>query len=372
MSQNPEISYIAVKDIKPKAKKVLLVSDENIFKNHGQALSFDIAEKLILKNPKADDKNLAKIAKKLANCDHIIAFGSGTINDLCKYTAAQKNLTYSIIPSSASMNGYLSKNASITIKGYKTTLAATLPTNVYCDLEIIRLAPMKLTKAGIGDLMCFYSCWFDWYLSHKLLGTKFDAKPFEILQPKMELFLKNYQKYSLQSKELLNILMEILFLSGQGMTMAGGSYPASQSEHMIAHTIEMKYPKIAAKLLHGEIIAVTTITSAKLQKQLLLAQEAKIKTKVADLENFFGKTVGKECLKSYEEKIATIKRSKKISKYLVEELKQIHLDEAKIKKVFKHFKIAMSLDKKISTKEYQECVKHAKFTRNRFTVLDFS
>ena len=37
----------------------------------------------------------------------------------------------------------------------------------------------------------------------------------------------------------IELLMQTLLLSGLGMTIAGGSYPASQGEHMIAHTYEM-------------------------------------------------------------------------------------------------------------------------------------
>ena len=33
----------------------------------------------------------------------------------------------------------------------------------------------------------------------------------------------------------VELLMQVLLLSGLGMTIAGGSYPASQAEHMIAH-----------------------------------------------------------------------------------------------------------------------------------------
>lgn len=364
-------------------KKTIFVTDKKIWQNCRKFFAKDFLDnfdqKLFLENPKPDEKNLKIIAKAAKNCDFILALGSGTINDLCKFSAAQKNISYAIFASAPSMNGYLSRNASITISGHKKTLPATVPEAVFCDLRILKSAPVKLIKAGIGDSLCFYSCWFDWYLSHKIFGTKFDPKPFEILRKKMEFLLKNFRKFSLRDDEFLRLLIEILLLSGEGMTMAGGSYPASQSEHLIAHTIEMKYPQIAAKKLHGEIIAATTMTSTKIQKRFLLRDFKQIRSgyevfldkACEDIFNFFPKKIATQCEKEYLQKIAL--KPKKIDwKKLQKDLQKIYLNEAHLKEVFDHFKIKTSARfLGLSNRHYQECTTNAKFVRNRVTCLDF-
>lgn len=361
-------------------KKILFVSDEIIWKNCEKFFPENFFEKkLFLKNPKADEKNLKKISAATKNCDLIIALGSGVINDLCKLTSAQKNIPYAIFASAASMNGYLSKNASITIRGHKKTLPATLPIAVFCDLKILAAAPLELTKAGIGDSLCFYSCWFDWYFSHKILGTKFDKKPFEILEKKMNFFVKNFKKFSLRDEKFVRLLMEILLLSGQGMTIAGGSYPASQSEHLIAHAIEMKYPKIAEKFLHGQMIAVTSLTAARLQKELLSKVFCEMGLQIpSSVTSFFGKKIAAECKKEFVQKIFSTAQLKKINanleknwKKIRADLQKIHLDESHLKEIFSHFKIKTSPESLgLSKQQYQACVANAKFIRNRFTCLD--
>ncbi len=372
-------------------KQILFVSDEKIWRNCEIFFPKNFPEnfcvkKLLLKNPKADEKNLRKISAATKNCDLIIVLGSGVINDLCKITSAQKNIPYAIFASAASMNGYLSKNASITIRGHKKTLPATLPIAVFCDLKILAAAPIELTKAGIGDSLCFYSCWFDWYLSHKILGTKFNKKPFKILEKKMGFFVRNFQKFSLRDENFLRLLMEILSLSGQGMTIAGGSYPASQAEHLIAHAIEMKHPKIAEKILHGQMIAVTSLMAARLQKSLL-RQPTLLVTPSNDgvhcnvdkkLKTFFGKKIAAECKKEFAQKIFSAAQLKKINNNLKKnwgeiraDLQKIHLDESRLKEIFSHFKIKTSPQSLgISNKQYQACIANAKFIRNRFTCLD--
>lgn len=375
MLKNVKISHdLTASRIAPASKKVLFVTDQKIWNNCAKFFPADFLQKnhrnLFLRDPKADEKNLKKIAAAAQDCDFILGLGSGTINDLCKFTSAQKNIPYAIFASAPSMNGYLSKNASITISGHKKTLPATLPKMVFCDLRILKSAPLKLTKAGIGDSLCFYSCWFDWYLSHKILGTKFDKKPFEMLREKMESLLKNFGKFSLRDEEFLRLLIEIILLSGRGMTIAGGSYPASQSEHMIAHTIEMKYPKIAEKKLHGEMIATTTLTSAALQKKVLSAKCLAPRDE-EKIGNFFSQKITKQCKEEYLQKLA-IKRHKVDWSKLKKELQKIYFDETRLKEIFSHFKIntaPKSLG--LSNQQYQDCVAHAKFTRNRFTCLDF-
>lgn len=360
------------------SKKIFFVTDAKIWRNCEKFFPQDFLTKpacsLILANPKPDEKNLKKIAAALKDCDFILGLGSGTINDLCKYTAAQKNISYAIFASAPSMNGYLSRNASITISGHKKTLPATLPQRVFCDLDILKSAPLLLTKAGVGDSLCFYSCWFDWYLSHKVLGTKFDVRPFKMLRDKMEFLVQNFAQFSLRDEEFLKLLIEILMLSGQGMTIAGGSYPASQSEHLIAHMIEMKYPQIVAEKLHGEMIAVTTITAAKLQKSVLgvdVDDNIVAKKTAADLRLFLKRVVATQCLQEYQKKVEARANFHKINSSAKKQLQKIHFDAARLAEIFDHFKIkysARSLG--LSKQQYQDCVSHAKFIRDRFTCLD--
>lgn len=367
-------------DLKLFEERILFVSDQKIWQKNvkffGKNLPNLVSEILLLDEPKADEKTLKKLRKKAEKFELIIAFGSGTINDLCKATSAQNNTPYIVIPSAASMNGYLSKNASITISNHKKTIAATLPKAVLIDLEILKNAPLELTKAGIGDSFSFYSCWFDWFLSNQILGTKFDEKCFTILQPKIDFLRKNYAKFSLRDEKLLEALIEILLLSGLAMTRAEGSYPASQSEHLISHAIEMKFEK-TAKNLHGAQIAVTTLTSAKIQEKLLQKKSLKIAVEnfpQKEIEKFFDKKIALQCRSEFLQKQKLIAKVevKNWSK-IREKLRKIHMTESELQKLFQHFKIKSSARSlQLTTAQYQTCIHHAKFIRNRFTCLDLA
>lgn len=363
------------------ASEILLVSDTPIYRAGVKLLHGFASELLLLNQPKADEDNLKLVrAAVTKNIKLVIAFGSGTINDLCKLTSAQTGIPYLVVASAPSMNGYLSKNASITIGGYKTSLPGVLPIAVIADLAILKKAPARMIKAGIGDSLCFYACWFDWLLSHLVLGTEFDIRPFKMLKPKIDFLLKNYAKFKLRDEQFIKLLMEILLLAGEGMTLAGGSYPASQSEHTLAHFLEMRYPDKMADIPHGLQIAVTTLTVLEMQKKILnlytIQSQHPDAFPLTQFKKWFGSKASEHSSKEFAKKSSfDFKQINKVlaknwSKYR-KQLAKIYQSPAGFKKISKHFRISLSVSGlKISSKEYREALNYACFVRVRFGTID--
>lgn len=251
-------------------KSLLVVCDANTHKALGSRIMHELcssARLLMLDNPQADGTTLAKIAANEAEA--IIAVGSGTINDLCKYASFKAGVPYAVFATAPSMNGYISANASLTTHGHKKSLAAQLPAAVFCDLGVLAAAPLRLIRSGLGDSVCRPTAQADWLLSHLLLGTPYDPLPFTFLEPYEDDLLNAAPQLAERRPYAIELLMRTLLASGLGMTVAGGSYPASQGEHMIAHTMEMKHGNALPHTLHGEQIGVTTLIMARLQHDIL-------------------------------------------------------------------------------------------------------
>jgi glycerol-1-phosphate dehydrogenase [NAD(P)+] len=92
-------------------------------------------------------------------------------------------------------------------------------------------------------------------------------------------------------------LARTLVLSGLGMCLSGGSYPASQGEHLISHYIEMMGGGGSSESFHGEQIGVTTLSMARLQERVLETLPVVRPTVVdsADLVAHFGLDTGAAC-----------------------------------------------------------------------------
>lgn len=207
------------------------------------------------------------VATNEGRTDGIIAVGSGTLNDLAKYAAHKAHLPYAVFATAPSMNGYLSANASmITPEGQRVSVPATLATKVICDMAVIHNAPKRLHQAGLGDALCRSTAQVDWLLSHRILGTPYDEGCFTPLLDTEAHLIAHANQLS-ENSDYTAKLVENLLLSGLSMTRAGGSYPASQAEHMLAHCVDVLKPE--HNYYHGEAIAVTCRYIAAQHEDLL-------------------------------------------------------------------------------------------------------
>ncbi|WDM85460.1 iron-containing alcohol dehydrogenase [Ehrlichia sp. JZT12] len=229
---------------------------------------FDTFEHFIIPHWSCASQKLIELIKeKSQNADILISFGSGTINDICKYVSYITNKNYISFPTAPSMNGYTSSNASIIQNtGYKKSLQAHLPKAIHVDIDIIVNAPTRLIVSGFADFICRSTAQADWLLSHLLLGSEYTELPFLISKESENALISEYLGLIRRDEHSIMILMQALLLSGLGMFIVGGSQSASQGEHMIANTIELLQSDTS--FFHGEFIGVSTITMVGLQGRM--------------------------------------------------------------------------------------------------------
>lgn len=330
------------------------------------------------KAPVADRETIESIRSKTKKSQLFIGVGSGTISDLCKYASHLDGKPYIMFPTAASMNGYLSANASITIDGYKTTLPAHLPQAVFCDYGVIAAAPARLHKSGLGDSLARPTAQVDWRLSHLLLGTPYDETPFQLTQELEPGLFDSARGLALSDPSSVKLLMQSLLLSGLGMTIAGGSYPASQSEHMIAHAFEMLKPS-APPSLHGEQIGVTAITAATRHEQLF----TKIPTLASmefpgDIKAAFGEAAAdtaKTAFRAKQEKVEEAMLTNDIIKKrwhdIAHALHPLMLSSARITEILTQAQAPRRTESLgWQAADYAAAQKYARYLRDRFTGLD--
>ncbi len=283
-----------------------------------------IARTEVLRLPRRPHADLAiaeRIAAEAGGCRALVAVGSGTVNDLCKLAAARLGRPCAVFATAPSMNGYVSANAAITVAGHKRSLAAVPPAGAFFDLEVLAAAPVRLIRAGLGDSLCRSTAQADWLLSHLLLGTPYREAPFALLAADEPALLEGAAALAAGDREAVRRLVRTLLLSGFGMTLCGGSQPASQGEHLISHHIEMMAPRGRALPLHGEQIAVTTLTMARLQERMLAdGPPPLLPTRIdrAALEAHFGRELGRSCWRAFAPKRLDAARAARLGERLRE------------------------------------------------------
>ena len=177
--------------------------------------------------PHPDADNVERIRTESATADALVAVGSGTINDLCKYAGTRDGKRYVVFATAPSMNGYTSLNAAITIDGHKKSLAAQAPLGVFLDLGILAAAPARMIRSGLGDSLCRPTAQADWLLSHLLFDRPYRTMPFVLLAGDEEQLFAEPEALMAGDLAAMTCLVRTLLLSGFGTAICGNSQPAS-------------------------------------------------------------------------------------------------------------------------------------------------
>jgi glycerol-1-phosphate dehydrogenase [NAD(P)+] len=333
--------------------------------------------------PHADADTAAYLGQACASADALVAVGSGTINDLCKYAAATDGKPYAVFATAPSMNGYTSTNAAITVDGHKLSLAAAAPAGVFVDLEVLAQAPARMIRAGLGDSLCRSTAQADWLLSHHLLGTPYRHAPFALLAQDESMLLDAPQALFTGDPEAMRALARTLVLSGLGMTICGGSHPASQGEHLISHYVDMFAPPGRGAFLHGEQVAVATLTMARLQEAVLAGGPPQISPGAVTretLQQLFGATTGESCWREFAPKTMSADAAATLSRRLanswsaiVADIRAVMLPSSRLASVMARAGgPATPADIGLSAEFYAAAVRNARYLRDRYTFLDLA
>lgn len=190
-----------------------------------------------------------------------ISVGSGVINDLCKLTAHHHKQSYLSVATAASVDGYSSFGASITYKGLKQTFECPAPIAIVADINVIAEAPAHMTAAGYADLAAKVPCGAEWMIAD-LFGTEpIIPDAWHVLQDVLDEMLSDPCGVANKDHKAIALLFEGLTLSGIAMQAARSSRPASCTDHLFSHYLDMTAHKYKGDLQsHGFQVAIGTLT----------------------------------------------------------------------------------------------------------------
>jgi glycerol-1-phosphate dehydrogenase [NAD(P)+] len=368
------------------AQALLLVCDDTTWQAAGEMLRTKLANRYTLevlslgRSVRATQEMVDRVAAAASSFGVILAVGAGTINDICKAAASARNMPYIAYATAASMNGYCSASASIEHGDVKHSLAAKPPIAIVADTCIIVAAPARLTRAGVGDTLCRTVVEADMLLSHHLLGTPYPRAIFDRLRSHEASLISGTINARGSEVHYAATLMEALLDAGDAMREFGSSAVASQGEHMIAHTLEMKYGSEMHDVLHGELIAITSLTSSQLQHRLLLTTPI-VKHwpyELTQFERLFGNHRAQALADRYHKKLLSKEQAADISARLKKcwpevsnELAAIMLPTATLERAFIHSGLSTKPTQlNIAEERYRFGASYAHLTRERFTFLD--
>ncbi|WP_119580979.1 iron-containing alcohol dehydrogenase family protein [Streptomyces europaeiscabiei] len=191
---------------------------------------------------------LADSIKKGGHYDAVVGLGGGKVIDCAKYAAARVGLPLVAVATNLANDGLCSPVATLDNDAGRGSYGVPNPIGIVIDLDVIREAPVRFVRAGIGDVICKISAVADWELASRETGEKVDGLAAAMARQAAEAVLRH--PGGVGDDEFLTTLSESLVLCGISMSVAGDSRPASGACHEISHAFDLSFPKRNA--LHGE------------------------------------------------------------------------------------------------------------------------
>ncbi len=292
-------------------RPVLLLFDPETYAVAGADLQQRLrAEKVNLTSYQFDSHPVATAAlietvrSFLQDVALVISVGSGTINDLGKYSSSEDQINFWCLPTAPSMNGYTSGIAAIKVKGVKRTLPAIPPQRIYAIPEVIQQAPLKLRQAGFCDVLAKVVSDIDWQCESLLFSGSYCGLPAAMMADIEHSYSENPEAIGRGDASAVMGLFNGLLLSGVAMSLAGSSAPASGGEHLVSHFWDMREPITGREPeLHGLQVGVGIILSTACYRRLAQLNKADLPQQA---EQVFAATAARisEIWGSYADEVA--------------------------------------------------------------------
>ena len=249
-------------------KNPLILSGDTTYKIAGKK----IAKQLNCRSYIVEKTNLAEV-KKIEkfmlnkNIDCAVGVGGGRITDAAKLSSALTNIHWISVPTSPSNDSMSSNSIAFLLsreveESFKDRPKVHPPIAIFADMNIIEKAPKRMLAAGCGDLISNYTAVKDWKLANELKGEYFSDYASSLSLMSATLLMENVKIFSEDISESYRIVVKGLSSSGVAMSIAGSSRPASGSEHMFSHALDL----LGSNALHGEQSGIGTIMMMHLHR----------------------------------------------------------------------------------------------------------
>ncbi len=267
------------------AIKPFLLADRNTFAAAGEKVCavLDNYSKYVFEDEclEPDEKAVGSAVMHFDNsCDLIIGVGSGVINDIGKILSNITGRRYIIVATAPSMDGYASATSSMSMDGLKVSLNSRCADVIIGDTDVLKNAPIKMLKAGLGDMLAKYVSIAEWRIAHIITGEYYCEQVAGLIRKALKKCVDNASGLLRRDAQAVEAVFEGLVIGGVAMAYAGVSRPASGVEHYFSHIWDMRGLEFGTPVdLHGIQCAAATLQAVKLYESVRKIKPDTLKAK---------------------------------------------------------------------------------------------
>lgn len=270
-------------------KRILMVADGNSFRVtsglYEQLLAggFTVELRVYDDMKVADMREVEELRMLLQRVDGLLSVGTGSVNDICRYSSYLEAKPLAIVATAPSMDGFASDSAPITHNGFKASYQCRQPKIIIADTKILAQSPVMLKAAGFGDVMAKFIGLADWRVAALLHGDYYCERVAQLVRDALKKMVSLADKVAVENEEAAAAIMETLVCTGIAMQLAKCTRPASGTEHIISHYWECK--KLEHGVIsdyHGKKCGVSTLICADIYHKLAAIESVKAAKETPD------------------------------------------------------------------------------------------
>ncbi|MGF1475730.1 MAG: iron-containing alcohol dehydrogenase [Geminicoccaceae bacterium] len=370
-------------------KTVAVVGDQNTREVLGRRVFEGLkrdglgVEEIVWADPHCSEGGVDELRELLRPFDEAVAVGSGTINDSVKYATFLDRKPFATFPTSP-MTAHFTGTASVSFGGLKKSLTTHNPKGVFVDLAVLKSCPKRLVWSAYGDVICRTTAQVDWLLSHRLFGTAYSDTPYHLLAYDEADLLDAGDDVAAGDDQAFAMLTRMNAIMGLGTGFTGTSHCGSMGEHMLSHYIDMFAGDAHPGTHHGEQVGVATMVMSRLQHDFLLRDvPPRLHPSEVDetaVRRRFGDEIAGPSLEQFAKKALDGEGARRLSEdlerrwpELTAELRPLLVATERLERgLIKVSAPTTGEELGLSREFWQDAVRYARFTRDRFSMLDIA
>jgi glycerol-1-phosphate dehydrogenase [NAD(P)+] len=193
----------------------------------------------------------------------VVGLGGGTALDTAKYVAWKTGRPLVQVPSITSVDAGFTNAIGVRDRGAVRYVGAVVPEVVVLDLALVKSAPARLNRAGVGDVLSCHTGLFDWRLaSSRGIGHRWHDGLAALGATLLDELESAADEVGAVSDDGIRFLADSYRRIGAACAWAGHSRFEEGSEHFWAYAYEQA---TGAHPVHGEIIAFAVCALAHVQ-----------------------------------------------------------------------------------------------------------